>query len=381
MHVGLVVYDGLEGASGGFRYDRRLHSHLHANGETVEVIELPWHDYLRALVDGLSPRVRTHLDRNVDVLLVDGLCHPSLWRHLDRLEGPDAVVALVHHLRGDDPTTRHRVVARAFERRYLESADAIVCTSAFTRDRARALAPGVGATRTLVAPPAGRAEGAAVSPDRVDERADEGPLRIVFVGSLIPRKDPKTVLSACARLEGVDWELTVVGSHAADPAYAADVLACAADLGIDDRLTVTGTVSDPALAAVLERSHVCCVPSRYEAFGMAYLEAMEYGVVPIASAVGGAGEFVTDRRDGFLLEPGDDRRIAAILTRLAADRDRLASLGRTALETARAHPTWDETLGDVRSFLRAVGGCDADPSAGRSSVAAGSGLRGGGETR
>ncbi|SDQ55095.1 glycosyltransferase family 4 protein [Natronobacterium texcoconense] len=351
MHVGLVVYGGLEKTSGGFRYDRRLVSALRDRGDTVDVIAIPWRRYSRGLLDGLSRSIRSRLDRSVDVLVQDELCHPSLWWHNRRLTRPDAVVALVHHLRSDDPTERFASLYRPVERRYLESVDATITTSEFTRTRASRLTPAVASKPNLVATPGGRVESPAVSPDRVTDRADEGPLRIAFVGNLVPRKDPKTLLSAVARA-GRNWDVTVVGSHDAEPDYATAVRKYATERGLEDRVTFTGEVDDSTLVAVLADSHVCCVPSRYEAFGMVYLEAMEYGVVPVASAVGGAREFVDHGHDGFLLTPGNDERLASLLAILDDDRDRLVELGRNALETAERYPGWEETMGKVRAFLR-----------------------------
>lgn len=354
MEIGLVVYGGLDETSGGFRYDRQLVDYLRECGDSVEVIALPWTQFWAGLVDGISPAVTSQLNRPVDVLVQDELCFSSLWRQNHRLTNPGAVVALVHLVQTDNQRGRFPQLSRWIERQYLDSVDGAICTSGSTRRAAVEL--GGEFDESLVAPPAGRAEGPACSETHVRQRAAEQPLRIVFVGNLLPRKDPVALLSAVARLsthhDCADWRLTVVGSHAADPAYASEVVKTATALGIADRVEFTGEISDAELTATLEASHVCCVPARYEGFGMVYLEAMEYGVVPIASARGGAGEFVTDGVDGFLVGPGDTEQIAALLSALATDRERLADLGAAALQTAVAHPSWDETLADVRAFLK-----------------------------
>jgi len=356
MHIGLVVYGGLDERSGGFRYDRRLVEYFREQGDTVDVIALPWRTYWRGVVDGLNPSVATRLNRPVDVLLQDELCHPSLWRQNHRLTRPGAVVALVHHVGADDHHGRLPRLRRWIERRYLDSVDATACTSEFTRQRAAALGADLG--ESLVAPPAGRVEGRGLSETAVRRRAVDGPLRIAFVGNLLPRKGLTTLVSAVGTLarrhDCSDWQVTVVGSHEADPEYAATAVDKAAALGIDGRVEFTGAINGDDLTDVLAASHVLCVPSRYEGFGMVYLEAMEYGVVPIASAHGGAGEFIRDGDNGFLVDPGDHGRIAALLADLAADRDRLADLGMAALDTAAAHPSWDETLAEVRSLLARV---------------------------
>ncbi len=356
MHVGLVVYGGLDRTSGGFRYDRKLVDFLRARGDDVEVLALPWRTYPRHLTDAFSRSLRSRLNRPFDVLLQDELCHPSLWRHNRRLDRPGAIVAVVHHLRTDEQT-RLPALARAIERRYLERVDAAICPSRHTRDRTTDLA----SVPTLVAPPGGRVGDAALSPQAVTARAERGPLRVAFVGNLIPRKGATTLLSALARVDReYEWRLTVVGSHDADPAYARAVRNRAVALGVADRVAFTGDVPASDLEAILERSHVLAVPARHEGFGMVYLEAMEYGVVPIASAVGGAGEVVADGRNGFLVSPDRPRRIADRLEALADDRDRLGSLGVAALETAADHSDWDETMARVRSFLRARVETDRD---------------------
>ena len=374
LHVGVVVYGDLETTSGGFRYDREVIRRLRERGDTVDVISLPWRRYSAGLRDAFDPTVRDRLDRDVDVLIEDGLCHPAVWRHNRALVGPDAVVALLHHLRSDDPTERFGALARPFERRFLRSVDAAVTTSQFTRERAARIEPSA-STPTLVARPAGRAEGPATTPTAVRARAETGPLHVVFVGNVIPRKDPMTLLAALARLDddslagresraagsGVsrspntpDWRLTVVGSHDAAPAYAERVVDRAAALGLDDRVSFVGELSDDELTETFADAHVCCVPARYEAFGMVHLEAIEHGVVPVAGAVGGTAEFVRDGVNGFLVEPDDDRAIADRLRALATDRGRLAELGVAALSTAETHPTWAETTDRFRAFLDSV---------------------------
>ncbi|WP_440769257.1 glycosyltransferase family 4 protein [Natronorubrum sp. DTA28] len=360
MQIGLVVEGDLEQTSGGYRYDRKLVSFLETQGDEVDVISLPARsDDNRGLETVSAPSnpsntdrsIRDRLDRPYDVLLQDELCHPTLAEHNPRLEQPGAIVSLVHLLRTPDPAVDDSRV-REREKRYLESVDAAVCTSSYTRDRTTDLAEGD--LPTLVAPPAGRHEGAALSADAVRERARTDSLRIAFVGNVVPRKNVTTLLEALARIDGRkhDWRATVVGSLETDPAYARAVRKRARSFGLDDRVTFTGSVETTVLESILERSHVLAVPARYEGFGMVYLEAMEYGVVPIASSVGGASEFVADGRNGFVVDPTDPDRLADRLGALAAERDRLAALGTGALETATAHPTWAKTLESVRTFLR-----------------------------
>lgn len=356
MHLALAITGKLSQQSGGYRYDRTLVEYCRNQGDTVEVISLPERSYPLSVLAGCSNRTTARLERPADVLLVDGICHPALWCR--RPETPAAIVGLVHHLRSGDPTDRYRLPAGLFEREYLDVVDATITTSAFLRTQVRSLQSrgrsGSGASGPqLVAPPGGRRETSAASPKQVAERAKLQPLRVVFVGNVLARKDPQTVLEAFANRPATDWQLTIVGSHQGDPDYAAETVALAAELGIDDRVAFTGAVSDSRLQSILASSHVCCVPSQYEAFGMVYLEAMEQGVVPIASSVGGARECIRDGESGFLLRPERPQKIAARLALLDTDRERLAAMGTKALAAADTHPAWESTMKRVRSFLQA----------------------------
>ncbi len=348
MHLALAIAGDLGQTSGGYRYDRKLVEYCRRQGDTVDVLSFPERSYPRAVLAGLSGRTRKRLDRSVDVLLVDGICHPSIWYR--RPEQPDAVVGLVHHLRSEDPTDRYQRLARPVERRYLRQTDGTIATSAFLRDQIWALAEPNGPA--LVAPPSGRNEGPAVSPAAVEERAAERPLQLTFVGNLLPRKDPQTLLKALGQLAETDWQLTVVGSQQVDPAYARETIALAAEMGIDDRVEFAGTRSDDQLETTLKSSHILCVPSQYETFGMVYLEAMEFGVVPIASSVGGAREFVSDGESGFLVAPGSESKVAARIEYLATNRDRLAAMGKEALAVTEEHPVWETATASIRSFLQ-----------------------------
>lgn len=347
MDIGFVVYDGLSGTSGGYRYDRKLVSYLRAQGDTVRLISLPHRSYSRCLADGWSRSVRRQLNQPVDVLLQDELCHPSLWGQNRHLTEPETVVSLVHLVRSADPTATQTGVGKRLtstvERRYLRSVDGIVATSRHTERQARALAPTVDST---VAYPGGRREQVATEPAVTTD--PERPLRVLFVGTFEPRKGVDILLDSLSTLEG-NWRATLVGTHDANPRYAKRMRTRAQRLG--ERVSVHGQLTDAELTSMFTWADVLAVPSRYEGFGMVYLEAMEHGVVPIASTAGGAGEFVVDGTNGLLVPP-DTAALQAAFERIESDRQYLDTLARGALATANAHPNWEASLATVRAFLR-----------------------------
>jgi len=78
-------------------------------------------------------------------------------------------------------------------------------------------------------------------------------------------------------------------------------------------------------------AHVLLMPSEMESFGLAALEAMACGVVPVATRVGGVPELITDGEDGYLEAVGDIAAQAARVVALLSDDAlhwRLAKAGR-----------------------------------------------------
>ncbi|WP_114575768.1 glycosyltransferase family 4 protein [Saliphagus sp. LR7] len=347
MRIGLALYGSIDGRSGGFRYDRRLVSGLRRAGDTVTVIELPWRGYGRGLADNASPRFWRRLETGADVLLQDELAHPSLVSTNRRLDRP--IVSIVHHLRASEPR-RLAPLYRAVERRYLDTVDAVICNSAPTRDSVVDL--GVDPRACVVAPPAGDRFDPEIADRTIEERAEEGPLRVVFVGNVAPRKGLDTLVEAVARADA-PMEVTVVG-RPVDTDHFRAVARTIREQGLGDRIRMTGELADERLAETLARSHVVAVPSRHEGFGIVYLEGMSFGLPAVASSAGGARDVVTDGENGFLVAPDDPGAVAAALDRLAADRGELAAMGRAARRRYEAHPGWSETTDRVRDLLAGV---------------------------
>uniref|UniRef100_A0A7V6DQ95 Glycosyltransferase family 1 protein n=1 Tax=Desulfobacca acetoxidans TaxID=60893 RepID=A0A7V6DQ95_9BACT len=357
MRVALVLYGDLDFISGGFLYDRLLVNYLRHQGDEVQIVSLPWPSYARGLMDNISPALgRRFLGLNVDVILQDELAHPSLFRLNRRLQGRGhpPVVTIVHHLRCSEarPAWQNHCY-RLVERRYLASVNAFIFNSRTTRETVRKLV-GREKPSVLAFPGADRFQ---IRPGREDlaMRAHEpGPLRVLFLGTVIPRKGLHTLLAALATLRPETWRLTVVGSLEADRAYVRRIRGQIAAAGLSSQVAFTGPLDEADLAARLAASHVLAVPSSYEGFGIVYLEGMAFGLPALATTAGGAVEIITSGQNGFLAPPGDAAALAAHLMALAADRDLLLSMSLAAQARFAAHPTWNDAGVAVRRFLQSL---------------------------
>lgn len=351
MHVGLVVYGDIENTSGGYLYDRKLVEYLRERGDDVAVISLPWRTYPHHLRDNLSPDLYRRIDGRYDVLLQDELCHPSLLVANRRLDRDYPIVSVVHSAKAAETRpSRWNPLFRAVERRYLTTIDGVVSTSRATAETVGCLVdvPGV-----VVRPGRGH-RSPDLTADAIADRSREAPFRVVFLGNVIPRKGVDTLLDGLARLPTEEWRLTVVGSLASDRQYVTRLRRQVERLDLGESVTLTGRLSDAELADRLRRHHLLAVPSSYEAFGIAYLEGMGFGLPALATTAGGADELVSDGENGFLVPPGEPRAIAGAVGRVLDDRDRLREMSLAARGTYEAHHTWAETGSRIRAFLRRI---------------------------
>ena len=100
-------------------------------------------------------------------------------------------------------------------------------------------------------------------------------------------------------------------------------------LKVDRHVTFLGKQNH--VERLIPLAHVALLPSQLESFGLAALEAMACGVVPIATNVGGLPELITPGEDGFLEAVGDIEGQAARATALLSDEDlhyRMSKAGR-----------------------------------------------------
>lgn len=356
MRIGLVIYGTLDTLSGGYLYDRKLVEHLRAQGDEIEIVSLPWRDYARHLSDNASLALERRLiETPVDVWLQDELNHPSLLRanRVMRLQGVHTpIVSIVHHLRiSEVHPPLSKLLYRGVERAYLETCDGFVFNSQATRRTVETLLGATGPTARpyVVAYPGGDHLALSPTPAPASTRSGDGPLRLLAVGNLMPRKGLHTTLEALARVTG-EWTLDVVGRADVEPAYAAQCRAQAQRLGLGDRVRWLGRLDDAALAQAYAASDALVVPSQYEGFGIVYLEAMAAGLPVIASTAGAAGEIVTDGVDGYLVPAEDAAALAAAISRLF-DRGALAGFKRAARARYERHPTWADSCAAIRQFL------------------------------
>lgn len=175
--------------------------------------------------------------------------------------------------------------------------------------------------------------------------------RYVFIGRDWERKRGDAVVRALARVREhhPSATLDLVGEH--PPIDAPGVTGH----GV---LRRDSAVAQDRLRALLARATCLVLPSVYEPFGIAYLEAAAAGIPSVGTTVGGAPDAVGD--GGIVVEPDDDDALTAAMLALA-DRDAAREMGEVARDRVPLF-TWSAV---AERLLRALElpGVDTEPLA------------------
>lgn len=326
--------------TGGYEYDRRLMGALRARGRGV--VHLAWAGGYPFPSEADRAAAGRSLDGVPDgaTVLVDGLAYGAIPAVAAAAARRLRLVALVHHpLALETGRTADQAVSMARdEAAALRHAAAVVVTSRTTgatlvRDY------GVAASRVVVAAPG--TDRVAPSPAR---RA--GPVRLLSIGALIPRKGFDVLLAALAEVAALDWTCRIVGSAAHDPVEAAAIAALRGRLSLGRRVRLMGEVAETG--PFYRWADVFVLASRYEGYGMVFAEALAAGL-PVIGTRGGAIPEVVPAGAGLLVAADDVGGLAGAL------RGVIGAPGLRAEMAAAARgvvlPSWDETAALVEGVL------------------------------
>ncbi len=344
MKIGLVIYGSIDTLSGGYMYDRMMVEYLRSQGDTVEIISLPWRNYAAHLTDNFS----FELPPNLDILIQDELNHPSLIG-ANRGKHPYPIISLVHHLRCSELRPKwQNDLYRVVEKKYLQSVDGFIFNSKTTKGVVNSL---IGSEKPdVVAYPPTDRFGDAISEREIGERGKKKELQILFLGNVMGRKGLHTLLEA-ARLSTFNLQLDIVGSPTSEPEYAKQMQEFVTVNGLSSTVHFHGALNNQPLIDKLKNAHVLVVPSSYEGFGIVYLEGMGFGLPAIGTTAGAAGEVIRDGVDGFLIQPGDAHSLATKLQIMNERRDALVQMSLAARTRYLAQPKWNQTANQIREFL------------------------------
>ena len=330
--------------TGGYAYDRHIIDELRNLGWQVEILNLgstfPWaNETTRS-----TAQTRLLMVPEGGIIVVDGLALGVLPEAARRLRAHHKLVALVHHPLALETglSSSQAEILHASERVALAAAKHVIVTSPST-GRQLTADYGVAPDKITVARP-----GNDPMPPAPGSR--DGLVRLLSVGSIVPRKGFDVLIAALATLGDLPWRLTIAGDCTRDLPAAAQLDADIARFGLGERITMLGAISAGRLSQIYAEADVFVLASRFEGYGMAYAEAIAHGLPVIGTRAGAIPDTVASDA-GLLVAPDDVGALALALHRLIKNADERQRMAAAAQAAARRLPTWRES---AQIFSRAI---------------------------
>jgi starch synthase len=178
-------------------------------------------------------------------------------------------------------------------------------------------------------------------------RRTDVPPTVVFVGRQFGRKGGDVLLAAFERVrrEVPNAQLQIIGPPSLEVSQPGVSV-----LGFLDKSTPAGW---QALSQSYAEASVFCLPTRFEPFGIAFLEAMFFGVPCIGTNAWAIPEIVAEGETGYLVPIDDEAALAQRMVELLRDPQLAARMGAAGRRRAERHFTWDAV---VRRIEQAAAG-------------------------
>jgi glycosyltransferase involved in cell wall biosynthesis len=342
-HLAFAVPGDLATPTGGYSYDRRIIQELRELGWQVDVADIgddfPFPSTAqRATALAILSAVPVGCP-----IVLDGLAFGAL-PEAGALRCRTPLIALVHQPLALDPglDATQADSFRETERTALAAAARVVVTSEATA-RIVMADYDVPSQRISVVRPGN-------DPVPPAPGSDDGVVRLLSVGSVVPVKGYDLLIAAVAMLTDMPWRLTIAGDRTRNPAAAAQLDADIKAHGLGDRVAVLGAVPPERIIELFLASDVFVLASRFEGYGMALAEAIAHGL-PVVSTTAGAIPDTVPAGAGLLVPPDDAAALAQALRRLIGDPAERRRLATNARAAATRLPTWQDS---ARLFVGAV---------------------------
>lgn len=262
---------------------------------------------------------------------------------LSSARGTKRVVTVYDMIPERLPDTRRRLDLLTLKRRYIESADHVICISQSTKDDLLEIYGPEKAPTTVVH--LGVDERFNPNAQRIDGFPEQ---YVLYVGHRGQYKDATTLMRAFASITADFPEHTLV--FAGGGPLSRDERSLLQSLGIAARTTQID-LPDGAMPGAYAHATVFAFPSRFEGFGLPVLEAMACGTPTVLARSTSLPEVGGSAARYFT--PGDHNELAEQLAVILSDPQEAARLAAAGTEHAQAF-TWNRTAQQTADVYRQV---------------------------
>lgn len=175
--------------------------------------------------------------------------------------------------------------------------------------------------------------------------------KLVTTSTLIPRNGIDILIRAFAKvaIEFPESSLAIAGQGPMED----ELRSLAKTLGIAHQVKFLGTLAHKDIPGLLRGSDLFVRPSRFEGFGVSFIEAMACGIPVITCPSGGIKDFVVDGETGIFVEPDRPDLLANAIISVFKDRGKLLNLKKNALNMVRERYGWEKIVDKVEEGYKA----------------------------
>jgi glycosyltransferase involved in cell wall biosynthesis len=159
---------------------------------------------------------------------------------------------------------------------------------------------------------------------------------IVFPGRVEKRKGVEILVKALSQVQAEGGEFRAVflgnawGAPCLGESYGDQIRHQAEEYQLTEKITWTGHLDQGRVQEYVKQAAVVVIPSLWENLPYTAMEAMAWGKIIIASAVGGLPEMIEDGVSGLLVPPGDSRALAGKIRAVIQNPGQFRHLGEAA---------------------------------------------------
>ncbi len=339
-----LVPGDINNLTGGYAYDRRLLAELHKLDVKVQLTMLSgtFPDPDAYALDDANFKLASIADDSV--VIVDGLAFGVMAelaeQHAERLK----FIALCHHPLALETglTEQRQQHLQKSEARALATTTAVVVTSENT-------------TRIITQEffvPFDKITLALPGTDKQTFAKCEGqPPVLLTVATLTRRKAHDILIDALAQLKHLPWQARFAGGEHFDPEWANYLRSKVVLHGLENKILFLGNLQD--ISTEYLNADIFVLPSLFEGYGMAFAEALSFGL-PIIAAHAGAVPKLVPTTAGILVPPANVAALTNSIAQLLNDSTKRKQLQLGAQQAAQNLPSWKNTAEKFFQLIQKV---------------------------
>lgn len=119
----------------------------------------------------------------------------------------------------------------------------------------------------------------------------------------------------------------------------------------DENIINYGFVKKETLLELLRLCDIFVLPTRFDCFGIAFTEALTFGMPCVGRKICAIPEIIDEGKNGEMVTSDDPDELAALIMKIATDEKLYSEYSKNAIEKAKIF-TWDRVCGNIAEIIK-----------------------------